>query len=158
MGQSSHNMYSNDIVNFQESLTILNARTKKVWKLIECLSYIYIYIYKSDLTDKMKCSFFQAAVVSILLYLDANKTAGEKARPQLHMNAESNMEQFLEATPNKALTIRPLHPITKTIQVRRTRHARHCWRSRGYLISDALQWTPIYGRAKAGRPTRIYIQ
>ena len=25
-------------------------------------------IWKSDLTDKMKCSFFQAAVVSILLY------------------------------------------------------------------------------------------
>ena len=32
-----HKMYSNNIVNFQESTTILNACTKKVWKLIECV-------------------------------------------------------------------------------------------------------------------------
>ena len=32
-------------------------------------------------------------------YLDANKTAGEKARRQLHKNAASNIEQVLEATP-----------------------------------------------------------
>ena len=51
-----------------------------------------------------------------------------------------------------------LPPITKTIQVRRTRHAGHCWRSRSELISDVLQLTPTYGRAKAGRPARTYIQ
>ena len=36
--QSSHKMYSNNIVNFQESMTILNAHRKKVWKLIICTS------------------------------------------------------------------------------------------------------------------------
>ena len=36
IGQSSHKLYSNIILNFQESTTILNACTKKVWKLIEC--------------------------------------------------------------------------------------------------------------------------
>ena len=51
-----------------------------------------------------------------------------------------------------------LPPITKTIQVRRTRHAGHCWRSRDELISDVLLWTPTYGRAKAWRPARTYIQ
>ena len=51
-----------------------------------------------------------------------------------------------------------LPPITKTIQVRRTRHAGHCWRSRDELINDILLWTPTYGRAKAGRPARTYIQ
>ena len=35
-----------------------------------------------------------------------------------------------------------LPPITKTVQVRRTRHAGHCWRSRDGLISDVLLWTP----------------
>ena len=40
-------------------------------------------------------------------YFDANKTAGEKARRQLHKNAASNIEQVLEATPHKAPTIRP---------------------------------------------------
>ena len=51
-----------------------------------------------------------------------------------------------------------LPPITKTIQVRWTRHAGHCWRSRDELISDVLLWTPSHGRAKAGRPARTYIQ
>ena len=46
----------------------------------------------------------------------------------------------------------------KTIQVRWIRHAGHCWRSRDELISDVLLWTPTYGRAKAGRPARKYIQ
>ena len=51
-----------------------------------------------------------------------------------------------------------LPPITKTIQDRRTRHAGHCWRSRNELIRDVLLWTPTYGRSKAGRPARTYIQ
>ena len=38
--QSSHKMYSNNIVNFQESTTTLNAHRKKAWKLIECTTYI----------------------------------------------------------------------------------------------------------------------
>ena len=36
-------------------------------------------------------------------HLDANKTAEEKARRQLHKNAASNIEQVLAATPHKAL-------------------------------------------------------
>ena len=40
IGQSSHKMYSNNILNFQESTTILNAHTKKVWKFIEGTTYI----------------------------------------------------------------------------------------------------------------------
>ena len=39
--QSSHKMYSNKILNFQVSTTILNAHTKKVRKLIICTSYKY---------------------------------------------------------------------------------------------------------------------
>ena len=39
--QSSHKMYSNNIVNFQESTTMLKACTKKVWKLIEFTTYLY---------------------------------------------------------------------------------------------------------------------
>ena len=34
-----------------------------------------------------------------------------------------------------------LPPITKIIQVRRTRHVGHCWRSRDELIRDVLLWT-----------------
>ena len=42
----------------------IDTRLTKAWTAIDKLSVIW----KSDLTDKMKRSFFQAAVVSILLY------------------------------------------------------------------------------------------
>ena len=51
-----------------------------------------------------------------------------------------------------------LLPIMKTIKIRRTRHAGHCWRSRDKFISDVLLWTPSHGRAKAGCPVWTYIQ
>ena len=77
-----------------------------------------------------------------------------------------NYPRILRAILNKSWRQQPsrhqlyghLPPITKTIQVRQTRHAEHCWRSRDELISDVLLWTPTYSRAKAGRPARIYIQ
>ena len=39
--------------------------------------------------------------------MDANKTAGEEARRQLHKNFASNREQVLAATPHEAPTIAP---------------------------------------------------
>ena len=42
----------------------INTQLTKAWTAINRL----LIIWKSDLTDKMKLSFFQAAVVSILLY------------------------------------------------------------------------------------------
>ena len=62
------------------------------------------------------------------------------------------------STPQDTNCTAHLPPITKTIQVRRTRHAGHCWRSRDELIRDVLLWIPTHGRAKAGRPARTYIQ
>ena len=44
--------------------TDINTRLTKVWTAIDRLSEMW----KSDQTDKIKCSFFQAAVVSMLLY------------------------------------------------------------------------------------------
>ena len=40
--QSSHKMYNNNILNFQESTTILDGHTEKVWKIIVGTSYIFI--------------------------------------------------------------------------------------------------------------------
>ena len=110
----------------------------------------------------MKRSFFQASVVSILLYGCTTWTLTKRLEKKL----DGNYTRILRATLNKSWRQHPtrhqlyghLPPITKTIQVRRTRHAGHCWRSRDELMSDVLLWTPTYGRAKAGRPARTYIQ
>ena len=58
IGQSLHKMYSNNIVDFQKSTTILNAYTKNVWKPIECTTYIYIYI-----KNKSKATFIQFDII-----------------------------------------------------------------------------------------------
>ena len=39
IGQLSHKEYSNNILKYLEFTAIINACTKKVWKLIECTSY-----------------------------------------------------------------------------------------------------------------------
>ena len=50
--------------------------------------------------------------------------------------------------PTKLQLYGHLSPITKTIQVRLSRHVGHCWRSKGELISDILLWTPSHWRAR----------
>ena len=103
----------------------------------------------------MKRSFFQAAIVSILLYGCTTWTLTKRLEKKL----DGNYTRMLRAILNKSWRQHPskhqlyghLPPITKTIQVRRTRHAGHCWRSRDELISDVFLWTPTYGRAKAAR-------
>ena len=110
----------------------------------------------------MKRSFFQAAVTSILLYGCTTWTLTKRLEKKL----DGNYTRMLRAILNKSWRQYPtrhqlyghLPPITKTIQVRWTRHAGHCWRSRDELIRDVLLWIPTHGRAKAGRPARTYIQ
>ena len=73
---------------------------------------------------------------------------------------------MLQAIENKSWRQHPtkkqlyghLPLITKNIQVRRTRNAGHCWRSKDELISDILRWSPSHKRSKAGRPARTSIQ
>ena len=136
----------------------IDTRLTKAWTAIDRLSIIW----KSNLTDKMKPSFFQAAVVSILLYGSTTWTLTKRLEKKL----DGNYTRMLRATLNKSWQKHPtrpqlyghLPPITKTIQARRTRVAGHCWRNKDELISDVLLWTPAYGQSKAGRPVRTYIQ
>ena len=73
-------------------------------------------------------------------------------------NTHATMSKYsVSPSGDRTFTLVFLPPITKTIQVRRTRHAGHYWRSRDELIRDILLWTPTHGRAKAGRPARTYI-
>ena len=110
----------------------------------------------------MKRSFFQAAVTSILLYGCTTWTLTKRLEKKLDGNYTRMLRAFLNKSwqqhPTRHQLYGHLPPITKTIQVRRTRHAGHCWRSRDELIRDVLLWIPTHGRAKAGRPARTYIQ
>ena len=82
------------------------------------------------------------AVASILLYGCTTWTLTKRLEKKL----DGNYTRMLRAILNKSWRQHPtrhqlyghLPPITKTFQVRRTRHAGHCWRSRDELISDTL--------------------
>ena len=84
----------------------------------------------------------------------------------MEKNLEGNYTRMLRAILNeskrqhatKQQLCGHLPPITKNMQVRRTRHTWDCWRSKNDLISDILLWTPSHWRAKAGRPAGTYIQ
>ena len=138
--------------------TDINMRLAKAWTAIDKLSVIW----KSDLTDKIKRSFFQAAFVSILLYGYTTWTLTKLMEKKLDSNCTRMLwvilNKFWRQHPTKQQLYGHLPPITKTIQVRRTRHAGHCWRNRDELIRDVFLWTPSDGRAKAGGPARTYIQ
>ena len=136
----------------------IDTRLTKAWTAIDRLSIIW----KSDLTHKRKRSFFQAAVVSILLYGCTTWTLTKRLKKKL----DGIYTRMLRAILNRSWPQQPtrhqlydhLPPITKTIQGRRTRHTGHCCRSKDELIRDVLLLTPAYGQAKAGLPARIYIQ
>ena len=124
-------------------------------------SYQQAISQKSDLTNKIKCSFFQVVVMLILLYGYTTLTLTKHMEKNL-----INYTRMLWAVLNKSCRQHPtkqflcghLPPIMKTIQVRQTRHSEHCWRSKRELISDVLLWNPSHGQTKVWRPARTYIQ
>ena len=95
----------------------IDTRLTKAWTAI----YRLLIIWKSDLTDKMKRSFFQAAVVSILLYRCTTWTLTKRLE-----KLDGNYIRMLRAILNKSWQQHPtrrqlyghLPPIMKTIQAR----------------------------------------
>ena len=73
--------------------TDINMRLAKAWTANDRLSVIW----KSDLTDKMKRSFFQAAVVSILLYGCTTWTLTIR----MEIKLDSNYTRMLQTILNK---------------------------------------------------------
>ena len=86
----------------------------KTWTAIDRLSIIW----KSDLTDKMKHSFFQAAVLSILLYGCTTWTLTKRLKKKLNGNYTRMLSKSWCQHPTRHQLYGHLPPITKTIQVR----------------------------------------
>ena len=94
--------------------------------------------------------------MSILLYGCTTWTLTKRMEKKLDGNYTRMLRAILNKFWRHHLTKQQLYghlpPITKTIQVRPTRHAGHCRRSRNELISDILLWVTSRGREKAGQP------
>ena len=97
-------------------------RLANAWTAIDRLSVIW----KSDLTDKMKHSFFQAAVVSILLYGCTTWTLTKHMEKKLDSNYTRMLRAILNKSWRQYLTKQQLYGhlplIMKTIKIRWSRH------------------------------------
>ena len=115
--------------------TDINTWRAKAWTATHKLSTIW----KSNLTDKMKRSFFQTAIVSILQYGCTTWTLTKRMEKKFDGNYTRKLRAKLNMSWRQHLTKQQLYvhlpPTTKIIQVRRTRHGGHCIR-RGELMSD----------------------
>ena len=97
----------------------INARLAKSWTAIDGLSVIW----KSDLSDKIKHSFFQAAVVSVLPYGWTTWTLTKRMEKKLYGNCTRILKALLNKSwrqhPTKRQLYGHLPPILKTIMT--------CW-------------------------------
>ena len=106
----------------------------------------------------MKRSFFLAAVVSILLYGCTTWTLTKRLEKKTAFTQECWEQHWISPggnTPqstNYTATCLPSRKLSNLDEPDTQDTAGD------ELISDVLVWTPTYGRAKAGRPARTYIQ
>ena len=80
----------------------VDTRLTKAWTAIDRLSIIW----KSNLTDKMKRSFFQAAIVSILLYGCTTWTLTKRLEKKLDGNYTRMLRAILIKSWHEVPTIR----------------------------------------------------
>ena len=130
----------------------INMQLSMAWTAIDRLSIIW----NSDLFDKIQRNFFQAAVMSILLYGCTTRTLTKLIEKKLDENY--TMNKSWQQHPTEQQLYGHFLPISKTTQIRRARHARHYWGSKDELIGDVLPWTRSHGRTSVGRLTRNYLQ
>ena len=133
--------------------------------VVNTLWYPYFW-HLNHLNDvRMYCSTLlrrQAAFVLILLYGGTTWTLMKYMEKKLDSNYTRMLRVILIKSWRKHPTKQQLYgylpPITKTIQIKWTRHVGHCWRCKDELISDILLWNPSHRRAKVEWLARIYIQ
>ena len=97
----------------------------------------------------MKRSFFQAAVTSILLYGCTTWTLTKRLEKKLNRNYTRMLRAILNKSwqqhPTRHQLYGHLPPITKTIQIRRTRHAgtlleKQRWTHKRCTLMDPHTW------------------
>ena len=98
--------------------TDIDMQLTKAWTAINRLSVIW----KLDLTDQMKRSFFQAAIVSILQYECTTWTLTKRMEKKLDGNYTRMLRAILNRSwlqhPTKQQLYGHRSPIKKTIQIR----------------------------------------
>ena len=113
--------------------------SEKAWSAIDRQSVIW----KSNISDKNKTHFFPS---------------GSHVHITTWMLTKHIEKKFGTQYPTKEQLYGHLPYISKTIQIRRTRHAGLCLKSENEPTSDVFRWTLYHVRESLGRSTRTYLQ
>ena len=116
-----------------------------MWTAIDRLSIIW----KPGLSDKIKRDSFQAVTVSLVIYgctiRTLTKCMGKKLGGNNRRMLHPILNKSLKQHPAKQQLYSHLSLISQTIQVKRTRHAGHSWRSKNdhnqHSLKDCYMWT-----------------
>ena len=95
------NKFTNSGSSVSSAKTDIDIRPVKAWTVINRRSVIW----NSDLTDKKKRTFFQTAVLSILLYGCTIWTLTERKRPALFKSGQWHFHQDNATVHNSILVI-----------------------------------------------------
>ena len=105
----------------------------------------------------MQRCFFQAAVVSILLYGCTTWTLTKRMEKKIDSNYKRMLQAILNKSSKSSSCTATYHPSRKLFK----------WDEPGMQDTagevgtnscDILLWTPSHGRVKAGQPAKTYIQ
>ena len=114
-------------------------------------AYIFVYIRACMLAHLHICTY-----IYIYIYIYIYRERERERENKLDSNYTRMLREILNKPWRQHHTKQQLYchlsTITKTIQVRVTRHAGHCWRNKDEIISDVLLWTPSHRR-----PAQTYI-
>ena len=135
----------------------MKIRIAKAWAALNKMDIVW----KSDLPDDLKRSFFRATVESVLMYGATAWTLTKTLESKLDGTYTRMLRAVLNISwiqhPTKSQLYGPIPAISKILRERRMRFAGHCWRAKQELASDLLLWTPRHGQTRVGRPAITYI-
>ena len=136
----------------------INTKLANAWTATNRL----LVIWKSDVSNKIKCNFSKKRSYPYYCRDALHACRLSVSRKKLDGNSTVILRVILKKSWKQHPSKRQLYghqpPISKTIQIWRTRHAGHCLRSKGEPTSDVLLWTHSRGRAGIGRPAITYLK
>ena len=129
----------------------INIRHRKVWDALNQIDEIW----KSNLPDKLKRKFFQAAVESVLVYGSVSSALTTKLEKKIN-GAYTRMLCAILKNPGENILPRKNYMETsrqsaKTIRQQRMYFTGHCWQSKEELVGDVLLCRPSHGKQTPGR-------
>ena len=122
------------------------------------IDYIYIYISHFKLINHI----FENEITH-KLWLGMHHI--DKITKHIEKRLDGNYTRMVHAVLNRSWKQHPTYQklyghllfISLTIQVRWTKHAGHCWRSKDQLMSGILLWTPTHRCVRVGWPAKTCI-